>query len=80
MAVLRRETLCVLSASYAYVQKHWDSAVPFWPSVLQELSDMETIVPLRRCDWSSAWCDRVVAITLSVSLIVGVDVVNIVGR
>ena len=58
-AILRRETLCILSACYAFMEKHWDKHHKLWPSVLRELQDIEDITPLVRRELIAPWHSRV---------------------
>ena len=46
MSLLRRECLCVLSASYSFIWRHESASHPLWPSVRRELRWMRSLLPM----------------------------------
>ncbi|CAK0857379.1 unnamed protein product, partial [Prorocentrum cordatum] len=57
--LLRREMLCVLGATYAFVQATGPTAAPLWPAARQELQLIHDLLPLCTADLGAPWHGRV---------------------
>lgn len=55
VALLRRETLCIFSAAYAFVRASGGSSMRIWPSVRRELEWAGAILPLIFSDFLTPW-------------------------
>jgi len=58
-ALLRREVLSILSASYAFAEKLGHRTAVLWDSVLRELKWASSILPLLSSDMWLPWSDQV---------------------
>ncbi|CAK0798040.1 unnamed protein product, partial [Prorocentrum cordatum] len=57
--LLRRELLCILGATYAYVEATGPVAAPLWPAVRHELQLVHDLLPLCTVDLGAPWHGRV---------------------
>ncbi|CAK0874136.1 unnamed protein product, partial [Prorocentrum cordatum] len=56
---LRRELLCILGATYAYIEATGRTAAPLWPTVRHELQLIHDLLPLCTAGLGAAWHGRV---------------------
>ena len=57
--LLRREMLGLLDACFAFAEAVGDRVVPLWPSVRQELLDVQALLPMLRTDLRATWSEEV---------------------
>mgnify|MGYP001256410083 CR=1 FL=1 len=55
----RRELLCILGATYAYIEATGPVAAPLWPTVRRELQLIHDLLPLCTADLGAPWHGRV---------------------
>ncbi|CAK0866361.1 unnamed protein product [Prorocentrum cordatum] len=55
----RRELLCILGATYAYIEAAGPTAAPLWPTVRHELQLIHDLLPPCKADLGAAWHWRV---------------------
>ncbi|CAK0792937.1 unnamed protein product, partial [Prorocentrum cordatum] len=63
--LLRRELLCILGATYAYVEATGPVAAPLWPAVRHELQLVHDLLPLCTVDLGAPWHGRVACADVS---------------
>ena len=66
-SLLNRSLMAVFCDSYKFVRRCYDSRVPLWTSVRQELQAFLGLLPLCTADWAREWNDLVSASDASLS-------------
>ena len=69
-ALLRREMLSALSASYASAEVHRNAMVPLWPSVIKEMRWCAALFGLGTREFDARGAMRLLASTLRISAVV----------
>ena len=63
--LIRREGFALLSSCYMFIEKHTDKQTRLWPSVLRELSQIESILPLLSAELDISWYRKIAAVDAS---------------
>ena len=60
-AMVRRESLSIVSACYEFIRTFREKTAELWPSVVKELCWMRSILPMLRRDLSASWDSTITA-------------------